>query len=73
MEISINLQKILRTGDLIINKETGIKGKIHYLVELDNQLTFESEVRFLKAIQFDNGKEIETIPISQVELTKKEK
>lgn len=41
MHTDISPQKILRTGDLIVTKDKKTC-KVHYLVEHDGQLSFES-------------------------------
>ena len=68
MEISLKPNKILRTGDQIIDKVTNQKGTIHYLVENGGQTTFEREVSFLESVQFDNGSEIVVLPIERINL-----
>lgn len=68
MELTINPQKILRTGDVVINKNTGLRGTIHYLYEKGGQTTFEHEVSKLEAVQFDNGEKIIDVKINEIDL-----
>lgn len=68
MEITINPQKILRTGDTIINKKTGKKGIIHYVCERSGQYTFERVVSELGSVLFDTGKNIIELPIKYIDL-----
>lgn len=71
MELTISPQKILRTGDIVIDKNTKSLGTIHYVIEKGGQSSFEKEVAKLEAIQFDNGERIVTLPIEQIELRSK--
>jgi hypothetical protein len=66
----LNPYKILRTGDIVVDKTTGIKGKIHYVIEHGGQMSFQKEVSGLEAVQFDDGNKITIIPIERIILKK---
>ena len=66
MSTSLNPNKILRTGDEIIDTTTQERGVIHYVCEKNGQMTFEREVSQLQSVQYDNGSKLIILPIAKV-------
>lgn len=71
MDTALNPQKILRTGDKVIDTRTNSLGTIHYVVEKGGQLTFEREVSFLESVLIDNGEKIIDVPIENIQLNRR--
>lgn len=71
MSITINSQKVLRTGDKIINKHTGKVGVIHYVFETSGQMSFEQEVSKIESALVDDGNQISNVLINDIELLRR--
>lgn len=62
------IPKVIRTGDVLTLLTNGTKGIVHYVVEYNGQLSFESIRSNIKSLIFDNGKDIIEVPINDVKI-----
>lgn len=71
--MSVNPQRVLRTGDVVLNTATGRQGSIHYVVEKDGQITFEGVISNLSGVLLYNGDNIVKVDITNIETPRRKK
>ena len=64
--MEVNSQKYVRTGDRVTVKKTNKKSVVHYLLNSENQLSFDEPFCRIKKILVDCGDKIEHLLPNEV-------
>lgn len=65
--MSVSTQKYIRTGDLVETKDNK-RGTVHYLVNKENQLSFDEPICKINKLIIDCGDKIEHLLLNDIKL-----
>ena len=71
LELSISPRKVLRTGEVVVAKDTNQRGIVQHIETTYGDRVFEEEVQYIKSVHFDDGKEIDLVPITLIDLVRR--